>query len=64
MGRRKKQTFYSYTDIVMSTYVRKGEYERAQLTYANNLSSKKAIESGIEDWIEMSLDSDEELEGD
>lgn len=48
----------------MSTYVRKGEYERAQLTYANNLSSKKAIESGIEDWIEMSLDSDEELEGD
>lgn len=64
MGRRKKQTFYSYTDIIMSTYVRKGEYERAQLTYANNLSSKKEIESGMEDWIEISVDSDEELEGD
>jgi hypothetical protein len=64
MGRRKKQIFFSYTDIISSSYIRKTEYERAQLTYANNLSSKKEIESGIKDWIEINLDSEEELEGD
>ena len=64
MGRRKKQTFFSYVDIVSSSYVKKKEYERAQLTYASNLGSKKEIQSGMEDWVEINLDSEDELEED
>lgn len=48
MGRRKKETTFSYTEIVVSSYVRNDEYLRAQARYSEHLgkpgSSKQAQE--------------------
>lgn len=35
MGRRKKETNFSYINIVSSTYLRGKDYEQAQLNYSN-----------------------------
>lgn len=64
MGRRKKQMFVSYVDIVMSTYVKQNEYEKAQLTYSNNIGTKKEDLLAFEDWSNAAFEVDEELEGD
>jgi len=39
MGRRKKENNCSYIDIVVSTYVTKKDYEKAQLNFSNELVS-------------------------
>jgi hypothetical protein len=38
MGRRKKENNFSYVDIIVSTYITKKDYEKAQLNFSNNLS--------------------------
>lgn len=49
MGRRKKEVTHStYVDIEESTYLKKEDYELAQLIYANNLDANKA--ETTEDW--------------
>lgn len=48
MGRRKKEMTFSYVEIVVSSYVRNGEYVRAQLHYSEHLgkpgSSRQVVE--------------------
>ena len=64
MGRRKRQAFVSYVDIVVSTYVKKGEYERAQINYVSKLGSKRDFDVALEDLEDVAFDSEEEFEGD
>jgi len=64
MGRKKKQAFVSYVDILISTYVKKGEYERAQLKYSNNLSSKKYDYGFTPEENDFVIDVDDDIEGD
>jgi hypothetical protein len=37
MGRKKKDDAISYSQIVSSTYVRKNEYEKAQIAFSSAL---------------------------
>lgn len=64
MGRRKKETTFSYTEIVISTYVRKGEYERAQLNYSNDLGRIGVPVATVDELSDLSTDLPEVEEGD
>lgn len=64
MGRRKKETTFSYTEIVISTYVRKGEYERAQLNYSNDLGRIGAPVMTSRELTELEPDVEESEESD
>lgn len=64
MGRKRKGQQGSYLDIVSASYVRKSEYEKAQITYSNALdehgnvkASKNSLFLGIED--EYTYDDDD-----
>jgi hypothetical protein len=45
MGRKKKDDAISYSQIVSSTYVRKNEYEKAQITFSSALDDYGNIKS-------------------
>lgn len=45
MGRRKKETLISYIAILSTSYVKRTDYEQAQVIYSNNLEHKAPISS-------------------
>jgi hypothetical protein len=46
MGRRRKATGFSYTDIVSSAYVGPSEYEHAQRAWSETVEKPKGNHSG------------------
>lgn len=64
MGRRKKENCFPYTDIVISTYVRNNDYQKAQLQYSNNIGINPATNFNVDDLVEVNMDDFDEDEGD
>jgi hypothetical protein len=64
MGRRKKETGFSYVDIVISTYVKNNDYTKAQLAYSNNLKANGTLEPGFKQFVELDLDEFDESDDD
>lgn len=64
MGRRKKQNCFPYTDIVISTYVKSQDYQKAQLQYSNNIGVNPAANFNVDDLVEVNVDDFDEDEGD
>ena len=47
MGRKRKSHQSSYTNVISSSYVRKSEYEKAQITYSNMLDENGNVKSKV-----------------
>jgi len=56
MGRRKKENCFPYTDIVISTYIKKQDYHQAQLRYSNNIGVNPAINFNTDESAEENVD--------
>lgn len=64
MGRRKKENCFPYTDIVISTYVKNQDYQRAQLQYSNNIGVNLTVNFDVDDLVEVDIDDFYEDDGD
>jgi hypothetical protein len=70
MGRRKKENNFSYVDIVVSTYITKKDYEKAQLNFSNDLSRtggqchtvKKANKKPPDPIVEIEENDDDDMD--
>lgn len=70
MGRRKKENNFSYVDIVVSTYITKKDYEKAQLNFSNDLSkaggqfstAKKACKKPPDPVVEIEENDDDDMD--
>jgi len=70
MGRRKKENNCSYIDIVISTYVTKKDYEKAQLDFSNELGRynqnlidyEKTSKKTCEFIVETESDDDDDID--
>lgn len=47
MGRRKKDDTISYVKIVSSSYIRKAEYEKAQVVFSSALDDNGNLKNDI-----------------
>jgi hypothetical protein len=57
MGRRKKENCFPYKDIVVSTYIKSQDYQKAQLQYSNNISTDPTIDlNSVDDFIDADME--------
>lgn len=47
MGRRKKDANVSYKDIISSSYVRRPDYEKAQIVFSSLVDSQSGNNSAV-----------------
>lgn len=64
MGRRKKDANISYTEIVSAAYLRKSDYEKAQVMFANTIDSKLKASNTVNNNQMMEFDWETEGEED